>query len=281
MAKKSPDSTSDEESKNKSKGVDEETQDETEDDVEDTEDEDEEETDDESDDSDDEGEEDESEDDSDEEDAEDFKKRFTQIKGDTSDEYLKNLEDTYAKSGTEASKLSKENKDLKAVVDRIQEAIAKDPKLAEALKGADVEAQKDTKPKDPVLAWAESERDRVWQKDYDKFLEAHPEIETDPELAEALNKKLAVIKRVTEEEEDRLVGMAEGLKAAWRLLGKDDTQEKVRMAAKDSASKGKTVSSSKSDKSGKVKFTDSQIEMLMNLKGVDRNKAIKLLGQYN
>lgn len=280
MAKKSTDSTEDEELKNKSEEVDEnQSQDETDDDELDTDTEDDEETDDGSDDSEDEDEEDES--DEDEEDAEGFKKRFTQIKGEDPESYLKNLEDTYAKSGIETSKVAKENKDLKAVVARIEAAIAKDPTLAEALKGADTEAQKDPIPKDPVLAWAESERDKIWKKEYGEFLDAHEEVATDPELAEALNTQLAVVRDVIWRQEERVVGMAEGLKKAWKLLDKDDTQEKVRMASKENAARGKSANGKKAEKSGKTKFTEDQISMMMNLQSVDRNKAIKLLAEYN
>lgn len=279
MAKKSTDSSKDDETKDElDTEVDQDTGDETEEDELDSDAEVDEETDDDSDDSEDEGEEDESEED--EEDSEDFKKRFTQIKGDDPESYLKNLENTYAKSGVEATRLSKENKELKAVVDRIEQAIAKDPKLAEALKGADVDAQRDQTPKNPVLAWAESERDKVWQKEYSDFLDAHEEIATDPELAEALNNQLAVIRDVVWRSEGRVVGMGEGLKKAWKFLDKDDTQEKVRVATKDNASRGKSVSGKKIG-TGKAKFTDSQIEMMQNLQGVDRKKALELLTQYN
>ncbi len=277
MAKKSTDSTTEDETKTKSQEVDEETQDETEDEELDSEEEEDEETDDDSDDSEDEGEDESDED----EDSETFKKRFTQVKGDTESEYLKNLEDTYANSSTEAVRLSKELKESKAIIDRINAAVAKDPQLAEALKTSDVEAQKDQPPKDPVLAWAESERDKIWGREYNEFVESHSEIATDPELAEALNNQLAIVRDVVMRNEGRMVGMGEGLKKAWKLLDKDDTDEKVRIAAKDSASRGKSASGKKADKSGKTRFTDQQIEMMQNLQGVDRNKAIKLLTQYN
>jgi hypothetical protein len=246
--------------------VDEETQDETDESSEDDTAEEEEETDDESDESDDE--------DSAEE---DFTKRFTQFKGDSPTEYLKNLEDGYAESSKEAVKLSRENKELKATVDRVNQLIATNPELAQAIKGSE-----DTKavPKDPAILFAETQMKQTWQKEYNDFSSKHPEIETDPALADALDSKLKIAKRIVEEEEGRLVGMGEGLEMAWKLLGKDtdDKQEKVRMASKDSASQGKASGGKKKD--AKPKFSESQIEVHMEMSGLDRTAAIKQLSEY-
>lgn len=276
MAKNSTDSTQDEDVKDDlDQEVDDDSQDETSEDELDTKDESDEETDDESDDSDDEGE-----DESDDEDSEDFKKRFTQIKGDSPTEYLKNLETTYAEHSKEAVKLNRQNKELQKVVDRINQLVAANPELAKAFKGDEVK-QEEVAAKDPAVAWAEAEMQRTWQKDYDEFVEQHPEIESDPALADELNEQLSVVRDVIQKKEGRLVGMGEGLRKAWKLLDKDDTQEKVRMAAKENASKGKSASGKKSDSKGKTKFTESQVETMMSLQSIDRTKAIKLLAEYN
>jgi hypothetical protein len=247
--------------------VDEETQDETDESSEDaTTDEDDEETDDESDDSDDEA-----------SDEEDFTKRFTQFKGDTPTEYLKNLEDGYAESSKEAVKLSRENKDLKATVERVNQLIANNPELAQAVSDG---KQAPAAPKDPAILFAETQMKQTWQKEYNDFAREHPEIDTDPALADALDAKLKIAKRIVEEEEGRLVGMGEGLNMAWKLLGKDtdDKQERVRVASKDSASQGKASGSKKKD--ARPKFSEAQIEVHMEMAGVDRNTAIKQLSEH-
>lgn len=276
MAKKSTDSTLDDElDQNLEEEVESDEEDETLQDEDDTEDNDEE-TDDESDESDEEDD-DESEED---EDSEGFTKRLTQFKGDTPTEYAKSLEDGYLETSKEGVKLSKENKDLKAVVDRINQLIATNPELAKALE-AEAPTTENKGPKDPALAWAEAERDKAWQKDFDAFTEKHPEIETDPKLADELNTQLAVVRDVIQRTEGRLPSMGEGLDKAWKLLGKDDTEENIRVAAKNTASKGKTVSGHKSETKGKVKFSDSQIEVMMEMMSVDRSEAIKLMSKHN
>lgn len=272
-AEDTTDPTSDEELEDQDDTeVDEETQDETDGDGEEDTDEEEDETDDESDDSD------EEEDDSEED--EDFQKRFTQFKGDTPTEYLKNLEDGYAESSKEAVKLSKELKELKPTVERIQQLIATNPELAEAIKGAEGQPAEAVVPKDPALQFAESQMKATWTKEYTDFAENHPEIETDPVLADQLETKLKVVRRIVQEEEGRLVNMGEGLEMAWKLLGKDtDKQERIRMASKDAASQGKAKSGTKS-KVAKSKFSEAQIEVHMDMTGLDRPAAIKQLSTY-
>lgn len=281
MAKKSTDSASNEELETDLElevDLDDESEDETiEEDLE-SEEETDEETDDESDESDDEDEDEDSVED--DEDSESFNKRLTQFKGDTPTEYAKNLEDGYLETSKEGVRLAKENKELKAAVERINQLIATNPDLAQAIGNEETTVTPQV-PKDPALAWAEAERDKAWQKDYDNFKDLHPEIETDPVLADKLNTQLLVVKEVIEKTEGRLVGMDEGLNKAWKLLGKDESEENIRVAAKDTASKGKAVSGKKSEQGSKVKFTDSQIKVTMQMMGIDRNEAVKQLSAYN
>lgn len=249
-----------------------EEEDETDDtETDDTEDADAEETDDESEDD---------ESDEDEEEEEPFQKRFTQFKGDTPTEYFKNLEDGYAQSSKEAVRLASENKDLSSQLDRVKQLIASNPELAEKIQQGDGQSTP-TVAKDPALLFAETQMKETWKRDYDAFIDAHPEVVSDPSLAEALDKKLLIAKRIVEEEEGRLVGMGEGLEMAWKLLGKDteDKQEKVRMAAKDIASQGK-ASGGKKSKAAKPKFSEAQISVHMDMVGVDRDTAVKQLSQY-
>lgn len=277
MAKKSTDSNEVDELEEDLDEVelDDESKDETESENQDSDDNDDEETGDESDDSDDEDE-----DESDDEDSEGFKKRLTQFKGDTPEEYAKSIEDGYLESSKESVRLAKEVKDLKGIVDKINQVVATNPELAKAL-GEQGETAKPVEPKDPALAWAEAERDKQWAKDYKTFTEKHPEIETDPVLSDSLNTQLLVVKKVIEETEGRLVGMGEGLEKAWKLLGKDDSEEKLQMAVKDNASKGKAATGKNSESKGKVKFTDAQIQVTMDLMNLDRNEAVKQLSLYN
>ena len=223
---------------------------------------------------------DESDDEDEDEESESFNKRLTQFKGDTPTEYAKNLENGYLETSKEGVRLAKENKELKASVDRINQLIATNPEFAEAIND-NSKAEIPQIPNDPAIAWAQAERDKQWKKEYENFTDRHPEIETDPVLADALNTQLQVVREVIAKTEVRLVGMEEGLTKAWKLLGKDDSEEKLLVAAKDTASKGKSVGGKNHEPVSKVKFTESQIEVAMSMMNVDRKTAIKQLSTHN
>jgi hypothetical protein len=282
--KKKTDSTEDEVLEDDELEVDDESQDETEEDELDTEDEDTEETDDETEEDDDDEDEDSDEDEDEDEDDEDFKKRFTQFKGDDTDEYLKNLEDGYAESSKEAVRLSRELKPLKVELERITALIATQPELAKALQDGQSQqqsAQTTETTVNPALNWAETQMRQTWTKEFNTFAEKHPEIETDLQLAEQVDQQLAVLRDVIWQREKRQLGMAEGLDLAWKILGKDtnDDKEKVRMAAKASASQGK-ASGGKKSKEPKSKFSEAQITVAMDMMNVGRKEAIKRMSEH-
>lgn len=262
------DSTEEEEVKDDDQQVDESSQDESE--ADDTT------TDDQSDDE--ETDEDESDDDSSKDDG-GFTKRFTQIKGDSPEEYLKNLEETYVKSSTESVRLNRQVRELSAQVEKVTKLVAQNPELAEKLK-TDT-ATTSASEVNPALAFAESEMNRKWQEEYQGFVKLHPEVETDPELAEQLDEQLKIVRDVVWARENRLLGMGEGLTKAWKLLDRDEAptkEDKVRSAVKDQASQSKTGGTVKPE--GKTKFTDKQIEIHMEIANVDRKTAIKQLSEY-
>ncbi len=270
---KSTDSTKVEELDDDIQGVDDEGQDETEDDLDEgSDDEVDEQTDDESDESDDEDE---------PEEGEDFKQRFTQFKGKDTGEYLKNLETGYLESSKEAVTLAKENKAFKETIDRYTKLIASNPDLAKELKaGTEPSADETPTSTDPAVLWAQAEMKRQFQEEYDEFIEAHPEVETDPKLAEELDETLKLVGRIVWEKEKRQVGMGEALTKAWKLLDKDDSDEDVRIAAKNAASRGKS-SSGKKGPEGKSKFTEAQISVAMEMMNIDRNEAVKRLSAHS
>lgn len=212
-----------------------------------------------------------------------FKKRFTQFEGDDPTTYSKNLEDGYENSSKEAVRLSRENKALKATVDKVNELIAKNPELAKAITDGTPATNTATTltQQDPAILWAQTQMRQTWEKEYKDFASEHPDIETDVELAEALDTKLAIVRDVVLASEKRQVGMGEGLEMAWKLLGKtDDKQEKIRMAAKDSASQGKSQGGRKAD-APKPKFSEAQISVAMDMLNVSREEAIKQLSTHN
>lgn len=265
------DSKVDDTEKIESEEVDEETQDESEEEeVEENEDE---ETGDES-----EDEDSQEETDTEDEDEEPFKKRYTQIKGDTPKEYLPNLEDAYKHSSTEAVRLKSENEKLQQQVDNITALVANNPELAKQIADGKVPAVQT----DPALLKVRQDVEKQNQKEYTDFVDSHPELESDPELQKQVFDTIKDFAEVAAKK-NRVLGMKEALTKAWLSLGlKDNSKdEEVRMKAKETASRSKNAGTRKKTSAEKTTFSDAQINagLQMGL-GKTRQEVIKKLSTY-
>lgn len=204
----------------------------------------------------------------DEEDEEDdsgeseFKKRFTQIKGDTPDEYLENLENTYLESSSEGVRLSQENKDFKEKLDTLVGAITSDKELAAQVEAKIGKAQAEGIARDPAIDYARSNVEAQWKQEWNDFSEVNPDVVTNPELSKRVVETLQALSETVAKTEKRTLGMKEGLDmvAGIMKLNQVSKEDKVRMAAKGQA-QGKTVSGS-SDKRAKPTsgLTDAQLK---------------------
>ncbi len=266
------DSKVDEKDKIESEEVDEETQDESEEEV--VEEDEDEEIEEESEEEDSDDEETEDKDDS----EEPFKKRYTQIKGETPEEYLPNLEDAYKNSSTEAVRLKAKVDELQAQVDNITALVANNPELAEQIKEGKAPAIQ----ADPALLKARQDMETQNKKEYGDFVDAHPELESDPELQKQVFDTIKDFADVAAKK-NRVLGMKEALTKAWLSLGlKDNSKdEEVRMKLKDSAARGKSAGTSKKSSAEKPNFSEAQINagIQMGL-GKTRQEVIKKLNTY-
>ena len=186
-----------------------------------------------------------------------FQKRFTQFKGDTPEEYLKELEEAYANSSTEGQRNSKEAKEAKEKLDKILTAVANNPELAKALE----EADNAPKPKeDPALVFARQQMEQQYEKDWTDFTRLHPELVGNQELTNELIDEMDAIAYAAERRGKTLT-MAEGLQKAWVSLGKQtaDDKEKIVNKTKEQASKPAPGASKPKQTSSKQEFTPEQI----------------------
>lgn len=208
-----------------------------------------------------------SDEDSDDEDSDEeelaFEKRFKQIKGDTPEEYLPNLEEAYRKSSTEGKRLSTENKELQSRLDLINQAALKDPKLAEAINKAAGDGA--TPPTvDPALQELREERAAKMEKQYDDFVELHPELGEDEELQQELLENLSIVGEQARKQ-GKVASMDKALIKAWRMMGREvnssnkPSKGNVAQTAKASASKPKTSPSKKAKPASKSKLAPEQI----------------------
>lgn len=188
-----------------------------------------------------------------------FKKRFTQLKGETPEEYLKNLEDAYANSSTEGQRTAKEAKEATAKFAKVAQLVASDPDFAARLDAAtDENAPKPLV--DPAIAWAKQEMDKEYTRDYRAFSDLHTQMISDPEIRDNMIAELDIISAANEARGKRL-SMADGLRKAWISLGYDELDKKddVVNKIKEQASTTSTQTTKKSD--SKQEFTAEQIAM--------------------
>lgn len=214
------------------------------------------------------------EDETEEESEEPFQKRFTQLKGDNTEEYLGSLEEAYANSTTEANRIMAEARDLKSKVEAIGQIAANDPELAEKLEAVFGGDNAPKPPLDPTTAYMQQEMEKKMKSEYDSFVSAHPDLESDAELAKEVNDNLAVVRDAIWQREGRLVGMEEGLKKAWNMLDRDDSEEKTRMAAKEIAGQGRTTGGGKKATKSSSPLTEAQIKLGKKL-GLSEEQMLK------
>ena len=189
-----------------------------------------------------------------------FQKRFTQIKGDTVEEYKTNLEEAYRNSSTEAQRIATELKSKSSELDKIQAAMAADPKLADALNQAIGDEKLSVQQKPAALEWAEKEMKTRLDAEYNEFTDAHTDMVTDETLREEVLNELSIIADIYAAK-GKSLGMKEGLEKAWRNLGYDeaDSKEATVQSAKNIANKPATAGKSKPTQA-KNGLTDAQIE---------------------
>lgn len=180
-----------------------------------------------------------------EDDEPEFKKAFSQIKGDTPQEYAQNLEEAYRQSSQEGKLNAKKAKEAEARIDQIAAAVAKNPELAKLINEAvpDGEISPTT---DPALLHARQAMEQKMESDYKAFTDLHPELDSDPDLQEKVLAEVTIFGDAARKK-GKILGMDDALRKAWISLGldKEDSKEKVSVKAKETASKSKTNNSNK------------------------------------
>lgn len=205
-----------------------------------------------------------------------LKKRFTQLKGDTPEEYIKSLEEAYRNSTVEFQKLNQDLKSLKKDSDsynKVLELVANNPDVARALEKAGGKIDEPPK-KDPALEYAREQLHQQLTKEYRDFTELHPEVLEDEVLRKELFEELEIVDQIYAARGRKLT-MTEGLKRAWANLGKDeeDSKEKVMSKAKETAAKPGASGTAKKGES-KPQFTDSQLRIAKKM-GVSAEQLAK------
>ncbi len=183
------------------------------------------------------------------EEAPEFVKQFVNIKGDTAEEYAKNLEEAYKNSTAEALRL----------------------KSLATPKVEDDDSTEDSTPpvQDPRLLYV----DRIVEQDiktsYEAFRKDYPQVD-DPAEYEKFTNEVRDLSTYFIQTQGRAATAGELYPKAAAILGWDkqttvDSKDKLDMALKDRSSSSKTTSSTK-PKSKQSKVSDKEVQMykLMN-----------------
>lgn len=211
------------------------------------------------------GEDDPDEEDSDEDESEDddeaddekstYKPRLKQFFNKDGSLNAQRIEKSYIENSKETVRLNGEVEKISGQYTQLLEAIKSKPEIAKALFGE--EAAKtlikgkpgNQPPADPILAHVKAQMDNASKRDYNAFVEKHPEAVSDPAKAKKIGTFLKIYGQEYRESHDgELPTMKEGLEAAYRYYGwetKISKKEEVANAAKKTAATRRTPSTRK------------------------------------
>jgi hypothetical protein len=220
-------------------------------------------------------------DDSDDADNPDDKKsqterKFTQYKGDGTDQsYISNLEKAHQSSTTEAINLRTELNQATGRVEAIMRAAAADPELATKLNAAvngagtgdDGGSDKTSATDNPFVADLQAQWKEKSEKEIDQFIEANPEVASDPKVKADVQYWMGVFSNNHYERTGRLLSGGEAMSQAYNHLGLENKLSKQNLAAgaKKTATPTRARGKSKQTTSQKTTFTDDQIAMAKSM----------------
>ena len=227
--------------------------------------------------------------------------RLSQFKGEkgTSEEYIKNLEDGYLNSSQEALRIKDERDGFERQVSAIKAAAGKDPEFGEKLLGllkdsggasgddsqgdggfGDDKATQSSN--NPFLVNAETEWNQKNEASIKEFVDANPEVLTDPKINAEVKRWARVYTREVYDSEKRLMTTGEAMQMAYKQLGYDDKrnsqQDLVNGMKKNAAPtrpQGAKKKSGGSKSSGNTKqFSDLTLTLAEKM-GMSKERLVK------
>lgn len=182
-------------------------------------------------------------------DTPDFVKQFSHIKGETPEEYARNLEIAYQNSTAEAL--------------RLKELSEKAPPVTDAAQGDD-ESDDEITSTDPVSLFMKQKMDEEIDAAYADFSKQYTQV-SDPAEYDKFTREVSTLSRTILTSQGRMASPRELYSKAAVILDwkpqetAPSNEEKVGMALKDNASNTKTSSSPKK-KAARSKVTDAMIQ---------------------
>lgn len=200
-------------------------------------------------------------------------RRFSQFAGDGSDEaYLSNLEKGYQNSSAEAIRLKGDLDTANSRVDAIMRAAQSDPDLAAKLNkaindsgsgagGSGSDGNPAGGADNPFVRNLQSEWQEKSEKEIETFIEANPEVATDPQIAADVKHWMNVFSTDAYERTGKLMTGGEAMALAYKHLGLENKLGKQNLAdgAKKTATPTRSRGKAKKSNSSKPSFTSDQL----------------------
>jgi hypothetical protein len=191
-----------------------------------------------------------------------FVKEFPYIKGDTPEEYAKNLEEAYKHSTSEALRLKKE--------------VDKAPNPASPIGETDDEDVDTTTAPDITTSWVNQQMDKEISRAYEKFKADYPQV-SDADNYDKFTKEVATFSRTIMETQGRMAEPSElyqkaALSLGWEKQSVPSEKEKLGMAFKQNAASSKTNASG-AKIAAKSKVTDAHIATHRQMTGTTKSDA--------
>lgn len=228
---------------------------------------------------DDEGDDEEEEDKSDKSKPQSSAYKYKQFAGDGKPEtYISNLEKAYQNSSAEAIAKQTELNQSQGRVDAIMRAAASDPDLAKRLnevisKGGsgagngDDDSRESSAAANPFVSDMEAQWRQKSTQEIDAFIEANPEVASDPKIAADVKHWMGVFSDQHFKRTQRLLSGGEAMAQAYKHLGLENKLEKQNLGAgaKKNAAPTRPRGKVKKSTGSKPKFTDSQLAMAKSM----------------
>ena len=191
-----------------------------------------------------------------------YQGRFNQFKAQNADEYIQMVEDAYLNSSQEGQRLKKDLTAKEQEMEVISKVIQADPDMKKAFadKLYDGDYDQDDKTQilglmrqvvreelgqNPVLKRGEDERKAKDKETYDALVKEHPEIETNPKIAEELEVTFGTLAAL-EQKKNGTVDFEKTLKKAFGIVSEDKELEGMKKVyQKENAQSGSQPSEGK------------------------------------
>jgi|ERR1035437_1348165 hypothetical protein len=207
-----------------------------------------------------------------------FTKQFTNLKGETPQEYITEIEKAYQNSTNEALRLKKQLDDSAQIIEEAKKVVATVPSATATEQPVAPTFTQDT---NPDLAWAKQLREDAMITSFDEFKKNYPQAIEGEQFQKFLNASKGVEEAFKASHDNRLPTYPELYKGIADILGWQPTKVTAKRdaAIKESAASSQTVSATQ-PVAKQSKVTEAQVDAYLRMfPAKDRATVVKELSE--